>query len=99
MKNCIKCFVMCALVALSINVFSDNVQTEYKEYVVRSGDTLNGIAQMFHEQNTKGYIALDDYQMMVRTTNRDKYNLQRQLQIGDVVKVPVYTVKENKLWK
>lgn len=103
MKTFIKCFLAGWLIGLliagCIDVFSDDVQTEYKSYVVRKGDTLNEIAQMFHEQNTKGYIGLADYQLMVRTTNRDKYNWQRPLQIGDIVKIPVYTVKENKLWK
>lgn len=76
----------------------DDVRTDYINYTVQSGDTLNGIAQEHHSLNTKGYIPLEDYQMAVRVANNDKHNLNRQLQVDDVVKVPVYTVVRKGLW-
>lgn len=60
-------------------------------YEVQPGDTLNGIAAEHFKYNKPGLMSLDDYQMHIRVTNNKLHNLERQLQIGDMVKVPVYT--------
>lgn len=66
----------------------------YLQHVVRAGETLNGIAYDYHNLNTKDYIPADDYAMEVRMKNNHLVLNNRQLQIGDVVLVPVFTVKK-----
>ena len=92
-------FVVCSMFVCSVCCgWFDNVKTDYLTYKVQGGDTLNGIAAKYHGLNTKGYIDLDNYAMMIRVTNNDKHNMNRVLQVGDEVKIPVYSVVAFKLW-
>ena len=59
-------------------------------YIARPGDTLNGIAAQHYKLNKPGLMSEDDYALQVRVTNNKLHNLDRKLQIGDEVKVPVF---------
>ena len=78
-----------------VGFYQDSQVEETKiEHVVKSGETLNGIALKYYRQNKQGYISQRDYAMMVRVENNKLYNLDRQLQIGDRVVVPLYKEKQ-----
>lgn len=91
-------FVSIAMVCAAffcVGFYQDSQVEETKiEHVVKSGETLNGIALKYYRQNKKDYISQRDYAMMVRVANNDKHNLDRKLQIGDRVVVPIYKDKQ-----
>ncbi len=59
-------------------------------HIAKKGDTLNDIAASHYKLNKAGLMSLEDYSCIVRVKNNNLHNLDRQLQIGDEVKVPVY---------
>ena len=76
--------------AWELGCFEAPAPEQIISYTVKPGDTLNGIAADHYKLNEPGLMSLDDYAMQVRMRNRNLHNLQRKLQIGDTVEVPVW---------
>lgn len=66
-------------------------------HVYRNMDgDINYIAKYYYKFSDKEVVGtLDDYQMLVRVYNRDKYNPSRpKLQPGDILTIPVRRLKK-----
>lgn len=99
MKNVAKVvgLVVCGLAVASVccGAFKSNAKCFTIDHVVRSGQTLNGIADSYYDMNSPELVgSKDDYRLHVRVMNNDKHNLERQLQINDIVKVEIKQVRK-----
>lgn len=67
------------------------------DHVYHTADgSINDIAKAYYKLSDKEVVgSLEDYQMLVRVTNRNIYNLQkRHLVPGEFVKIPVRKLKK-----
>lgn len=74
---------------------------ETEEHVINhvyhtADGSINNIASAYYERSDKDVVGtLEDYQMLVRVYNRDKYNINRPyLQAGDILAIPVRRAKK-----
>lgn len=90
------CVCLAALVTLACAGFQ---QTEEQtiDHVYHTADgSINDIANAYYKRSDKEVVGtLEDYQMLVRVTNRDIYNLQKRYLVpGEFVKIPVRKLKK-----